>query len=639
MTIIYNEKKNKLLDVIEKPKSKILLVLRGHIRETFSNNRLQTFLELLDNYINYDIYIQSWNYNEAQKNMSWRELDDNRILINKEYILNKFSNKIKHKIKKIIILEDDNSIISNLNGDINGKIGGTSKLGWKKMWFGINEIYKDINELEYNITISMRFDLFVDRLIKTVPKQYNYINNYFNYDNFIKILDLKLLIKNKINFLNDYLNMSVKWCIDNYIVGYTKYIKTITKEFNENLDNILYKYPENYHQEYYVKLVATDIIKNDIYDYLIIGSGLSGCVIAERISTILKKKVLIIDKREHIGGNCYDYIDKETNILVNKYGAHLFHTNSEEVWEYVNNFAKFIRWEHKVLSYVNNKFVSIPVNITTVNELCDTNIQSNKEMEEWLSNNIEEYNNITNSEEIAKSRIGTKLYNFLIKDYTYKQWNKYPNELDKSVLSRIPIRKDFDTRYFNDKYQGLPECGYTGFIKKILNNDLISLRLDCDYFKFIKYNDINNFTSLDYKIIYTGPIDAYFSNKGLPKLEYRSINFEKEVYNMNYYQPNSVVNYPSLEYPFTRIVEYKHFLNQSSDKTIIFKETTCDTGEPYYPVPNKKNLDLYEKYKHLSEKEKNVLFVGRLANYKYFNMDQAILNALSIFKNEFKKYN
>jgi UDP-galactopyranose mutase len=361
--------------------------------------------------------------------------------------------------------------------------------------------------------------------------------------------------------------------------------------------------------------------------FLVVGCGLSGVVIAERIANELNEKVVIIEKRNHIGGNCYDYKEQNTGILMNKYGAHLFHTNKENVWEYINRFDKWNRWEHKVLTYVDDKFVSIPVNITTINELCNESLQNDEDVKNWLEKNQVKYDFINNSEEMAKSRIGTTLYEKLIKDYTFKQWNKYPNELDKSVLERIPIRSNFDTRYFSDKYQALPENGYTHFFSKILDNKNIEVKLNTDYFDFIKENTFKF-------VIFTGPIDSYFPD--LEKLEYRSIDFNIEVIkDMNYYQPNSVVNYPSIEVPFTRIVEYKHFLNQKSKDTVIVSEKTNNIGEPFYPVPNKKNLELYEKYKILAKNEenKNVFFVGRLANYKYFNMDEAIFNSLEFFNN------
>ena len=370
------------------------------------------------------------------------------------------------------------------------------------------------------------------------------------------------------------------------------------------------------------------------YDILIIGCGLSGIVIAERFANDLGKKVLIIDKRDHIGGNIYDYVDEDTNILMNKYGAHLFHTNNERVWEYINRFSKWIRYDHKVFGNVDNKLINIPVNITTVNELCNEHISSIEQMNEWLKKNQIQYDNIDNSEKMGKSRVGEILYEKIFKNYTFKQWNKYPEELDPSVLARIPIRNNFDVRYFDDKYQVLPEKGYTKFIEKILTNDNIDVKLNTNYFEFIKEHPISEFET----VIYTGPIDQYYENKGLEKLEYRSIDFIIEKHkNMNYYQTSSIVNYPELNVPYTRIVEYKHFLNQQSKDTVIVKEITNDIGEPYYPVPNKKNLDLYEKYKSFTLQENKIHFLGRLANYKYFNMDSAILNSLEYFDEHFTK--
>ena len=368
------------------------------------------------------------------------------------------------------------------------------------------------------------------------------------------------------------------------------------------------------------------------FDILIVGCGLSGVVIGERFANKLNKKVLIIDKRDHIGGNIYDYVDEDTNILMNKYGAHLFHTNNERVWKYINKFDEWTRWDHQVIGQVDNKLINIPVNINTINSLCNQNIQNTEQMNEWLNINQVKYECIDNSEKMAKSRVGNVLYDKIFKDYTYKQWDKYPEELHPSVLERIPIRNDFDNRYFNDKYQVLPKNGYTHFVKNILNHKNISLLLDTNYFEFIKNNENINFE----QIIYTGPIDAFYENKNLEKLEYRSIDFIIEKYkNTNYYQTNSVVNFPEKEIPYTRIVEYKHFLNQQSNDTIIVKEITKNDGEPYYPIPNKKNLELYEQYKKFTEDEKKIHFLGRLANYKYFNMDAAILNALEYFDKHF----
>lgn len=361
------------------------------------------------------------------------------------------------------------------------------------------------------------------------------------------------------------------------------------------------------------------------FDVLVVGAGLSGVVIAEQLANKANLHVLVIDKRNHIAGNCYDFID-ENGILMNKYGAHLFHTNDQEVWEYIQNFSKWERWDHRVLGLIDGKFVNIPVNINTVNALCGTNIKNEKEMDTWLSSVQVKYEKITNSEEVAKSRVGEILYKKIFRDYTFKQWNKYPEELDSSVLSRLPIRNNFNDRYFDDRYQVLPKTGYTEFTQAILDHPNITVRLNSDYFKIKE--------SVDYNIlIFTGPIDEYYANLGIEKLEYRSIEFIEERYkNMNFYQTNSVVNYPEPDVPFTRIVEYKHFLNQTSANTTIVKEITKKEGEPYYPVFNERNLSLYKKYEALSQKEKNVYFIGRLGNYKYFNMDQAMRNSLNFYK-------
>lgn len=363
------------------------------------------------------------------------------------------------------------------------------------------------------------------------------------------------------------------------------------------------------------------------YKYIVVGCGLSGVVIAERIANILKENVLIIEKRNHIGGNCYDYID-DNGILINKYGAHFFHTDYQDVWNYVNRFCSWKRWDHKVIGFIDNKFVPIPVNINTINSLCSQNLKNEKDCQLWLDQNQIKCSNIKNSRDMALSRVGNELYHKIFRNYTYKQWNKYPEELDKSVLSRIPVRNNFDDRYFNGKYQALPENGYTKFFEKILDNPKIKVMLNTDYLDICQDLDISNKI-----IIFTGPIDHYYGNIGYEKLEYRSLKFKIEKYkDIGFYQPNSVVNYPNKEYPFTRIIEYKHLLNQKSNNTTIVKEYSTDIGEPYYPVPNDRNIKLYKKYQKLAEKDSNIHFIGRLANYKYINMDQAIKNSLDYFK-------
>ena len=360
-------------------------------------------------------------------------------------------------------------------------------------------------------------------------------------------------------------------------------------------------------------------------DIVIIGAGLSGAVMAERYATILNKKVLVIEKRNHIAGNCYDYIDEETGLLISKYGAHLFHTNNELVWEYLQQFSEWIRYDHKVVVNVDNQIAPIPVNMETINILCNENLQTEDDVKEWLSKHQIPCELPKNSEEIALSRVGNILYEKLFKEYTFKQWNKQPSELDSSVLARIPVRTSMDSRYFSDKYQGLPKHGFTKLVESMLNHPNITVKLNTEY--------TQNISIQCEKIVYTGPIDEYYSSSGLPKLEYRSLRFELETHkNVGFIQKHMVVNYPSKEYAYTRIIEYKHLPNQKeSSHSIIVKEYPSDIGEPYYPVPTPQTHELYEKYKSLADKEPNVIMLGRLASYKYFNMDQAIANSLDYF--------
>lgn len=368
------------------------------------------------------------------------------------------------------------------------------------------------------------------------------------------------------------------------------------------------------------------------YDIIIIGAGISGATLAERFASQKNKKVLIIDKRGHIGGNCYDFYD-EAGVLISKYGAHLFHTNFDDVWEYVHKFSEFIPYEHKVLSKVDGKLVPIPVNITTVNEVLGLSIKNEEEMDEWLKENQVYNDHPKNGKEAALARVGPILYEKMFRNYTKKQWDKYPEELDASVLNRIPVRNNFDGRYFSDTHQGQPKEGYTKLFEKMLDHPNITVKLNTDYF------DIRD-TLHDYEhLFYTGPIDQFFDFKHSveTKLEYRSIKFVFETYDKEFFQENSVINYPN-EHDYTRIVEYKYFTGQKHPKTTISKEYTVDyipgENEPYYPVPNPLNQDIFAKYQEeaASLEEKGIYFVGRLANYKYFNMDQAFHNALELFK-------
>ena len=382
----------------------------------------------------------------------------------------------------------------------------------------------------------------------------------------------------------------------------------------------------------YTRLVKTvgGVTKAEfnIADVCVVGAGLSGAVIAERYATQRNQSVLVLERRPHIGGNCYDYIDEETGIRVNLYGAHLFHTHYTRVWDYVHQFAEWVPYEHRVLAFVKGKHVPVPVNIDTVNALFGLSIRSEAQMDDWLLKEQVSFPEPQNSEETALSRVGPRLYDLLFKPYTVKQWDKTPAELGPEVLARIPVRNNHDPRYFGDPYQALPKDGYTAVFERMFDHPLITVRTNVDYF------DVRD-TLRCGRTYFTGPIDAYFGHLGWPKLEYRSLDFERKVVrNIDYFQPNSVVNHPSPDVDFTRIVEYKHMLNQSSPHTAIFYERSKDGGEPYYPVPNPANKALYAKYQAMAAKEPRVTFVGRLANYKYFNMDQTVKNALELFDRE-----
>jgi UDP-galactopyranose mutase len=354
---------------------------------------------------------------------------------------------------------------------------------------------------------------------------------------------------------------------------------------------------------------------------VIVGAGLSGCTLAERFASE-GHTITLLEKRDHVAGNCYDYVN-EKGILMSKYGPHFFHTASTRVWDYVNRFSDWVPYKHRTVGTYKGKTFPIPVNITTVNTLLGKNIQTEAEMRTFMDTVQEPQTNPTNSEEVALSRVGRDLYETIFRGYTKKQWELEPSELDPSVLARIPVRYTFEDGYFNDVFQALPKEGYTALCKKMLANPLITVEVSTEYDPEKHKGDL---------VFYTGPIDFYFRDKGLPALEYRSLRFEIEERPEEYFQQNSLMNYTDAAVPYTRICEYKHLLNQKAEGTTIVKEYPTATGEPYYPIPSQRNLELYEQYKQLSLEEKGVYFVGRLANYKYFNMDQAIENALDVFE-------
>jgi UDP-galactopyranose mutase len=363
----------------------------------------------------------------------------------------------------------------------------------------------------------------------------------------------------------------------------------------------------------------------EIKNILIIGSGISGCVLAERYANIKNYKVTLIEKRGHLGGNCYDYIN-DIGIRINKYGPHYFRTNDEEVWKYIRNFSTWVPFEAKCLSIVDGKKVPIPVNIDTINLLFDLKLSTEKEIKDWLSKETENILEPKNSEESALKRVGKKLYEKMFKNYTIKQWDKNPKELDASIMDRIPIRFNHDDRYFTDKYQMYPTSGYTKVFENMLNHPNISIKLNTNW------NDVKNIINNYEKIFFTGKIDEYFEEK-FGKLEYRSLRFEEQNIDKEFFQDTVQENYPDINVSFTRIVEYKYQTKQKNLKTTIVKEFPTWEGDPYYPVSTESNKILYKKYQDETEllKNDNIYFVGRLANYKYLNMDQTIKNALEIF--------
>lgn len=359
--------------------------------------------------------------------------------------------------------------------------------------------------------------------------------------------------------------------------------------------------------------------------YLIVGCGISGITIAQKISTKSNEDILIIDKRSNIGGNCFDCYN-DYNILIHKYGPHIFHTKYKQVWDYLSQFTQWNIYQHKVLIYVDGQYIPMPINLDTINKLYNLRL-SQDELEQFFEKRALKIEEINNSRDVVLSKIGQDLYEKFFMNYTKKQWDMYPEELDKSVISRVPIRNNRDSRYFVDRYQGMPQYGYTKMFEKMINKSKIHILLNTDY------KDIVNDIHYDY-LIYTAPIDYFFDYK-YGKLKYRSLNFEFETIDMESYQDASVINYPN-DYDFTRITEFKKLTGQRCSKTTILKEYPRWDGEPYYPVLNEESIKQYQLYKNEVDKLNNIFFIGRLAEYKYYNMDMAVKNALDLYESKIK---
>ncbi|PNK61167.1 UDP-galactopyranose mutase [Psychrobacter sp. FDAARGOS_221] len=365
------------------------------------------------------------------------------------------------------------------------------------------------------------------------------------------------------------------------------------------------------------------------YDFCIVGAGPAGLVLAERIANINNQKVLVVEKRNHIGGNLHDQYDND-GVLIHTYGPHFFRTNEKYVWEYLENFTEWHNYEHKVKASINGMEVPFPINLDTYNSLHNKNLSSD-EFAEWLDSN-KFTDNPKNAEEAIINQVGEYLYETFFKNYTIKQWGKHPRELHPDTVKRVPVRIDRENRYQTAKYQGLPKNGYTQMFKKMLKSKNIHVLLNADY------KDILDSIHFDH-LIYTGPID-YFYNFKHGKLEYRSLKFVRKFFKKESFQSSAVINYPN-NYDYTRITEYKKMTGQEHFGTSIHEEYPMayiqGENDPYYPVLDERNLLLRDLYTDESKKESNVTFIGRLAEYRYYAMDEVIEKALLTFSEKFQK--
>jgi UDP-galactopyranose mutase len=357
------------------------------------------------------------------------------------------------------------------------------------------------------------------------------------------------------------------------------------------------------------------------FDFLIVGAGFSGSVIAERLASQLDKRVLLVEKRDHTGGNAYDYYN-EDGILVHKYGPHVFHTNYVDVWSYLSQFTEWNGYQHKVLAFVDGRNVPLPINLDTVNILLNKNFTED-EVKDYFESVRLKITDIKNSRDVIVSQVGELFYEKFFKNYTFKQWGVYPEILSPEVTKRIPVRYNTDDRYFSDRYQGLPVDGYTKLFASMLSHPNITVLLNTDY------KNIPDTVQFD-RIIYTGPLD-YFFDYQFGRLPYRSLRFESETLDKKYFQEVAVVNYPN-DHDFTRTTEFKHMTLQKHPKTTIFREYPSAEGEPYYPMPVKEAIELSNRYREEAGKLKTVYFIGRLAEFKYYNMDQVVKRALEVFE-------
>ena len=357
-----------------------------------------------------------------------------------------------------------------------------------------------------------------------------------------------------------------------------------------------------------------------MYDYLIVGAGFAGSVLAERLARGSNKKVLIVDKRPHIAGNAYDHHDN-AGIMIHRYGPHIFHTNSAEIFEYLSRFTAWRQYQHRVLASVDGQLLPIPINLTTVNEMYGLNLTS-FQVEDFFASVAEKRDEIKTSEDVVIARVGRELYEKFFRGYTRKQWGLDPSELDAAVTSRVPTRTNRDDRYFTDSFQAMPLYGFTRMFENLLDHPNIHVLLNADY------RDVREFVPHK-EVIYSGPVDEYFDYR-FGKLPYRSLQFKHETIDTPQFQVAPVVNYPN-DYAYTRITEFKYLTGQEHRKTSIVYEFPQSEGDPYYPIPRPENAALYKQYQTLADETEGVHFVGRLATYRYYNMDQVVGQALALY--------
>jgi len=358
-----------------------------------------------------------------------------------------------------------------------------------------------------------------------------------------------------------------------------------------------------------------------MFDYLVVGAGFAGATIAERLAADGARKVVICDRRPHIGGNAYDHYDA-AGILVHKYGPHIFHTNSREVYDYLSRFTDWRPYQHRVLASVDGQLLPVPINLNTVNRMYGTRFTS-FELEQFFQSVAEPRPQIRTSEDVIVSKVGRELYDKFFKTYTRKQWGLDPSELDAAVTARVPVRTNCDDRYFTDTYQVMPRDGYTRMFERMLTHPNIMILLNADY------RDVRKMIP-HRQVIFTGPIDEFFEYR-FGKLPYRSLHFEFETRNVPVAQEGAVINYPN-ENAYTRVTEFKYLTGQEHAKTTLVYEYPQAEGDPYYPVPRPENAAIYRRYQALADQTPDVHFLGRLGTYKYYNMDQCVAQALAYYR-------